>query len=110
MNYMLLNIFFKLDLKFGYHWILIQPEDRFKTAFRTHRGHYEWLSPSWQEHLILLVVVLHTLQHVLFMELSKCCFGQLEVDLGHIVSRNGVAMDTSQVQALVDWPAPNNVK
>ena len=50
-------------------------------------------------------------QHSLFAKLSKCSFGQSQIDyLGHVVSREGVRVDDSKVAAIQQWPPPSSVK
>ncbi|GKB76333.1 retrotransposon-related protein [Tanacetum coccineum] len=106
------TIFSKLDLMSGYHQIRMADEDVYKTAFRTHVGHYEFLvmpfvySDSKQAHLQHLATVLQEMRkHSLFAKRSKCVFGVAQVEyLGHVISVGGVATDPSKIQAMKDWP------
>ena len=49
--------------------------------------------------------------HTLFVKKSKCAFGQSTIeDIGHIVSKNGVAADPSKLASIANWPIPTSVK
>lgn len=63
-------------------------------------------SASWLDHLKHLEAVLQTFrQHQLYARLSKCSFGVTEVDyLVHKVSGKGVSMESTKVQAVLEWP------
>jgi len=50
-------------------------------------------------------------RHSLFAKLSKCSFGQTQIDyLGHVVSRDGVKVDETKIQAIKQWPVPTSIK
>ena len=68
-------------------------------------------SATWAEHMSHIRAVLTMLrEHQLFLKRSKCSFGETSVAyLGHVVSGEGVAMDTSKVQAIMEWPTPSSV-
>ncbi|XP_057494185.1 uncharacterized protein LOC130779535 [Actinidia eriantha] len=68
-------------------------------------------SPTREEHGQHLQIVLQTLRdHGLYAKYSKCEFWLPEVKfLGHVVSGDGVAVDSSKIEAVMDWQAPKNV-
>jgi hypothetical protein len=42
--------------------------------------------------------------------LSKCSFYQSRIHyLGHVISGEGIAVDPTKVEAIMEWPAPTNV-
>ncbi|XP_075487889.1 uncharacterized protein LOC142527061 [Primulina tabacum] len=66
---------------------------------------------SREEHSHHLRTVLQTLQdRRLYAKFSKCEFWLDRVALlGHIVSQDGIEVDPSKVEAVIDWPVPKSV-
>jgi len=66
--------------------------------------------PTWAEHLQHVRTVLQQLcDHHLFAKHSKCFFGEPSVAyLGHIISADGVSMDSDKVAAVEAWPRPRS--
>jgi hypothetical protein len=49
-------------------------------------------------------------EHQLYEKLRKCSFYQRKIHyLGHIISKEWIAVDPEKVQAIQEWPAPRNV-
>ncbi|KAK1628023.1 hypothetical protein QYE76_002338 [Lolium multiflorum] len=64
------------------------------------------------EHAEHLRIVLQTLrEHQLYAKFSKCEFWLDQVKfLGHVISKDGIAVNPSKVASVLDWEAPKNVK
>ena len=68
-------------------------------------------SKDAQEHEQHLKIVLQILREKqLFANLNKCDFWLKEVTfLGHIVSVEGIKVDPTKIEAIVNWKLPRNV-
>jgi hypothetical protein len=69
-------------------------------------------SKDWRSHVSHLQEVLQTLEaHGLVANQKKCLFGQNAIDyLGHVITKEGVAVDPNKVESVIKWPVPRNVK
>ena len=68
-------------------------------------------SKSIAEHKVLLDKVFALLEkHKLYLKASKCHLFLESVDfLGHIISSKGVSMEPGKLDAVRNWPVPENV-
>ena len=68
-------------------------------------------SKNEEEHAQHIHIVLQRLrEHQLYAKFSKCDFWLKEVSfLGHIISAEGISVDPSKVQDVLDWEAPTSV-
>jgi hypothetical protein len=61
-----------------------------------------------EEHLRLLLQVLR--EHQLYAKFSKCDFFQKKIHyLGHVLSKEGVAVDPDKIRSIMEWPTPKDV-
>ena len=69
-------------------------------------------SSSWSDHLQHLQTVFQILlHHQLYVKHSKCAFGVTQIEyLGHVIDKNGVAMDQEKVRCIMNWPYPKSIK
>lgn len=65
-----------------------------------------------EEHVRLLRAVFDILSsNQLQVKRSKCVFAQSSLTyLGHVISAEGVSTDAKNIQAVLQWPLPSNVK
>jgi hypothetical protein len=69
-------------------------------------------SSTLEEHRKIVHKVLHRLQtHDLYLRSEKCKFEQAKVDyLGLVISHGKVSIDPVKIEAVVNWPIPENLK
>ena len=68
-------------------------------------------SSTREQHEEHLKIVLETLRrHRLYAKYVKCDFWLEEIKfLGHVVSKDGILVDSSKIEAVVDWKVPSSV-
>eukprot|EP00253_Pinus_taeda_P006607 PITA_06607 len=68
-------------------------------------------SRNRKEHEEHLRIVLQTLrEHQLYGKFSKCDFYKEQIQyLGHIITKEGIAVDPEKIKTIMDWPTPKDV-
>jgi hypothetical protein len=62
-----------------------------------------------EEHMRLFLQCLR--EKTLYGKLSKCSFYRTEIHyLGHIISGEGIVLDPTKFEAIMEWPSPTNVQ
>jgi hypothetical protein len=88
--------------------IFINCLDKFVIVFLDDILIYSKSKKEHEHHLIMVMQVLR--ENQLYAKLSKCYFYQENIHyLGHIISKEGITIDTEKIEAIRGWLAPKNV-
>jgi hypothetical protein len=69
---------------------------------------YSCMTEEHDKHLRLVLQCLR--KHKLYGKLSKCSFYQSRIHyLRHVISSEGIVVDPTKFEAIMEWPAPTNV-
>jgi hypothetical protein len=69
---------------------------------------YSKIEEDHEKYLWMVIRVMR--ENQLYANISKCTFYQTQIHyLGHVVSEEGIAMDTENIEAIKSCLAPNNV-
>jgi hypothetical protein len=82
--------------------------DKFVIVFLDDILVYSRIEEEHEQHLRMVLQVLR--EHQLYAKLRKCSFYQERIHyLGHITSKDGIAVDPEKIEAIREWSVPRNV-
>jgi hypothetical protein len=83
--------------------------DKFVQVFIDDILIYSQMKEKHDEHLRLVLQCLR--ENKLYGKLSKCSLFQSRIHyLGHIISGEGIIVDPTKVEAIMEWPASTNIQ
>ena len=87
------------------YYIFMEYLDKFVMVYLDGVLIYSKNEEEHAEHLRLILEKLR--EHKLYAKYSKCEFWLTEVTyLGHVISKDGVAVNPERIQAILDWTPP----
>ncbi|GJW56995.1 putative reverse transcriptase domain-containing protein, partial [Tanacetum coccineum] len=111
------SVYSKIDLRSGYHQLIVREEDIPKTAFRSRYGHYEFqvmpfgltnaptIKEDHEEHLKLILELLKKEELYAKFSKRKLWFPKVQF-LDYVIDSEGIHVDRAKIESIEDWASP----